>query len=56
MVLPTGVGVAAKGVAVAVPVGVAVAWTTVITAPVTGKPLNNTAWPLVPLAPVRLKL
>lgn len=43
-------------VEVAVCVGVAVAWATVAVAPETGMPLNKTGWPLLPLAPVTLKL
>lgn len=46
----------AVGVFMAVRVGVAVACPTVTIAPATGKPLNCTACPLVPEAPVRLKL
>ena len=37
-------------------VGVEVACATVTVAPATGNPLNNTACPLVPLAPVRLNV
>ena len=48
-----GIGV---GVLVAVRVKVAVGWATVMVAPETGKPLNCAAWPLVPLAPEKLKV
>lgn len=41
---------------VAVGLGVEVACATITVAPATGNPLNCTAWPLVPAAPVRLKL
>lgn len=44
------------GVKVGVFVGVAVAGVTVTAAPKTGMPLNETGWPLLPLAPVTLKL
>jgi hypothetical protein len=43
-------------VTVSVFVGVDVACATVMVAPETGRPLNKAAWPLVPLAPVTLKL
>jgi hypothetical protein len=57
----TGVGVkvgvmVGVFVDVLVLVGVAVACATVMVAPETGKPLNWVAWPLVPVAPVKLKL
>jgi len=45
----------AVGVEVREFVGVGVAAVTVTVAPATGRPLNNTVCPLVPLAPVKLK-
>ncbi len=44
------------GLGVAVRVGVAVAWETVLVAPETGNPVNWAGCPLLPLAPVTLKL